>query len=277
MRVFLTGGTGFIGSHFLKHATEKGLEVTALRRKKSSIPRIALSRYPKWLDKGMENVERTDIEGCDILVHLAAHSANVPYDSLENCIYWNVNVPVTLFRKAVEAGVRKFLVAGSCFEYGVSGGNYEFIPTDAPLQPTLSYPASKAMASIAFSQLAHELDIKVKIYRIFQVYGEGEAENRLWPSLKRASHLGEDFQMTAAEQIRDFVSVTDVAQKFISACTNDWEKLSYPFIKNIGTGNPMTLRTFAEHWWEKWGGQGKIKFGELKYRDGEIMRYVPEL
>lgn len=277
MRVFLTGGTGFIGSHFLKHAAEKSLKVTALRRNKTSIPRIALSKEPKWLDKGMEDVTRTDIKGCDILVHLAAHSANVPYDSLENCIYWNVNVPINLFRKAVKAGVTKFVVAGSCFEYGCSGAKYDFIPTEAPLEPTLSYPASKAMASIAFSQLVHELNIKVKIFRIFHVFGEGEQENRLWPSLKKASELGEDFYMTAGEQIRDFVNVQDVAKRFISACDENWEKFNYPLIRNLGSGEPKTLRSFVEYWWEKWNSKGKIKFGKLDYRAGEIMRYVPKI
>jgi nucleoside-diphosphate-sugar epimerase len=277
MRVFLTGGTGFIGSHFIKYAIQNGLEVTALRRIKSSIPKIALIKQPKWLEKGIEDVTTADIKGCDILVHLAAHSANVPYDTLENCIYWNVNVPITLFRKAVKAGVSKFVVAGSCFEYGCSGAKYDFIPIDAPLEPTLSYPASKAMASIAFSQLVHELNIKVKIFRIFQVFGEGEPENRLWPSLKKASELGEDFYMTAGEQIRDFINVTEVGQKFVLACEEDWEKKQYPLIRNLGTGQAISIREFAEYWWKKWNSKGQIKFGECKYRKGEVMRYVPKI
>ena len=61
---------------------------------------------------GVESIDFYDI---DILVHLAAHSANVPYDSLDNCIYWNVSQPLHMFNSAKTAGVDKFIVTGSCF------------------------------------------------------------------------------------------------------------------------------------------------------------------
>ena len=277
MKIFLTGGTGFIGSHFINKAISKGIKVIALRRSKSSKPRIPLAEDPLWLDKGMDEVVKEDFLGCDILVHLAAHSANVPYDTLEQCIHWNVNMPLKLFRCAVAANLKNYIVAGSCFEYGDSGMRYEFIPTDAPLEPTLSYPASKAMASIAFSQLAKELKLKLKILRIFQVYGEGEAESRLWPSLRKAANSGDNFSMTAGEQVRDFVNVDNVAEKFVMACFGEWNDSKTLYIQNIGSGEPMTIRSFAEYWWQKWGAKGKLKIGKIDYRKGEIMRYVPSL
>ena len=39
-------------------------------------------------------------------------------------------------------GIRNYIVAGTGFEYGRSGERYEQIPTDAPLEPTITYPAS---------------------------------------------------------------------------------------------------------------------------------------
>jgi len=88
------------------------------------------------------------------------------------------------------------VVVGSCFEYGRSGEWYEFIPPDAPLEPTQTYPASKAAASVAFYQLAVELNLRLSIHRIFQVFGEGEVESRLWPSLRKAAASGADLEMT---------------------------------------------------------------------------------
>ena len=48
----------------------------------------------------MDEAVVADFEDCEALVHLAAHTPNVPYDTLENCLYWNVNVAVQLVRRA---------------------------------------------------------------------------------------------------------------------------------------------------------------------------------
>lgn len=276
MKVFVTGGTGFIGSHFLNQAVDAECEIVALRQSPNSRPRIPVetTQALRWLDKGMPDVDASDLAGCDTLVHLAAHSANVPYDTLENCLHWNVMVPLTLFRKAMAAGVQRFLVAGSCFEYGRAGERYEFIPPDAPLEPTQTYPASKAAASIAFCQLAIEHKLRLSIHRIFQVFGEGEAKSRFWPSLRRAALAGESFKMTAGEQVRDFVPVEDVARQLLAAC-HAATAPGQPSVANLGTGRPQTLRTFAEDWWSRWQARGTIQFGAQPYRDGEVMRYVP--
>ena len=53
--------------------------------------------------------------------------------------------------------------------------------------------------------------------RLFQVFGEGESENRLWPSLKKAAISGENVDMTKGEQLRDFIPVEDVANQLIQS------------------------------------------------------------
>ncbi len=311
LRLFVTGGTGFIGSHFLNQALAAGHEVLALRRSPTSQPRIPIlapnqepgttnqeRQHPddvgdheprtknqerphppalRWIDGPMPDVAAEDLAGCDVLVHLAAHTPNVPYDTLENCLQWNLIVPLGLFRRAHEAGISRFVVAGSCFEYGRAGERYEFIPPDAPLEPTQTYPASKAAASVAFYQLAVELNLTLSIHRIFQVFGEGEAEARLWPSLRRAALAGQDLEMTPAEQIRDFIPVEDVAARLLAACLRTDVRSGFPVIENLGTGHPQSLREFAETWWKHWNATGKLKFAAKPYREGEVMRFVPEL
>jgi len=274
MKIFLTGGTGFVGSHFLRQGLAQNHEIVALRRSEQSRPRILLTQEPKWLDKTITEVEAGDLAGCTCLVHLAAHTANVPYDTLENCILHNVIDPLKLFRVAVAAGIKRFVVAGSCFEYGKAGERYEFIPPDAPLEPTQSYSASKAMASIAFTQFATEQGLSLSIHRIFQAYGEGEAAGRLWPSLVEAALAGRDFKLTPAEQVRDFVPVEQVAADLLHALAlvvRPGEVL----VENIGTGREQRLRDFVEMVWRQYGGVGALRFGERAYCAGEVMRYVP--
>ena len=277
MRVFITGATGFIGSHVVNLAHARGIKVVAHRRSAASKPRVALDKEPVWVEGCLSEVAAADIEGCSAIIHLAAHSANVPYDTLENCMEQNVSEPLKLFATCKQAGIGRFIVAGSCFEYGESGARYEFIPVDAPLEPTQSYPTSKAKASMAFCEFAREEQVELLILRIFHVYGEGELATRFWPSLKAAAEKGEDFPMSAGEQVRDFVPVELVAKTFIDALERKDLELGKPVINNLGTGQPMSLREFAEREWKGFNASGRLLIGEVPTRPGEVMRYVPEI
>ena len=149
MRLFVTGATGFVGSHFVNAAHRAGHKVVALRRKGSK-PRIELDQEPEWIEGSLDNEFKKELKGCDALVHLAAHSSNPPYDTLDQCLYWNLTASLNLLHQAYDAGIRKILIAGTCFEYGRAGERYNYIPTDASLEPTMTYPTSKAAASVAF-------------------------------------------------------------------------------------------------------------------------------
>ncbi|HEY5769229.1 MAG TPA: NAD-dependent epimerase/dehydratase family protein [Terrimicrobium sp.] len=277
MKVFLSGGTGFIGSHFVNQAHQAGHEIMALRRSASSQPRVPLQRQPVWINKAMTELAADDFAACDVLVHLAAYSANVPYDTLPNCIHWNVQAPLAMFAAAFSAGVASYVVAGSCSEYGRSAERYPLIPPDAPLEPTGSYSASKAAASVAFHAWACEANTRLLILRIFHVFGEGEADSRFWPSLRRAALAGEDFPMTSGEQIRDFIPVEQAAGSFVKAIDRSDIVAGRPRVENIGTGQPQSLKQFAEHWWKVWGARGRLIFGAQPHRPDEMMRYVPKV
>ena len=276
MRIFVTGATGFIGSHLLNELFARGHNVVATRRL-GSRPRVALTRDPIWIDGAMDALPVGVFRNCDALVHLAAHSANVPYDSLKNCLYWNVAVSLDVMERAAAEGVQRFLIAGSCFEYGRSGERYEFIPIDAPLEPIQTYPISKAAASVVLMGWARSESRSLSYHRIFQVFGEGESHWRLWPSLRRAALAGEDFLMSPGGQIRDFSPVHLVARHFADALEGAAPPNGQPTIHHVGAGNPMTTLDFAQEWWSRWKATGKIIPGALPYRDGEVMRYVPQI
>lgn len=276
MKIFLTGGTGFIGSHFLSQGLGKGYKIKALRRSVTSETKIPLNIEPEWVLKKIDEIKKEDLKDCDTLVHLAAHSVIYPFDTLENCIEYNVLQPLKLFEKAVAAGIKRFIVAGSCFEYGKSGEKYDFIPTNAPLEPTQTYSTSKAMASLAFQQFAKDKNIDLSIHRIFQVYGEGENHSRLWPSLKKAALTGNDFPMTKGEQVRDFIEVSQVANHFLKYCEKS-AKNTTPAVINVGSGKPQSILDFSRYWWKKWGADGNLIVGEIPYRKGEVMRFVPKI
>lgn len=273
MNLFVTGATGFIGSNLINKAHEIGYSVFALRRTINSKPRVNLLKEPVWITKQLDEITCSDLKNIDCIIHLAAHSMTPPYDTLENCMYWNVMAPINLFKEAIKVGIKKIIVAGSCFEYGASGEKYDFIPIEAPLMPTSSYAVSKAALYLASFQLALEKKLELSYHRIFHVYGEGEAKSRFWPSLKKAADSGEDFEMTFGEQVRDFVPVKFVCNRLLMFCEN--VDLQFPYLENLGTGKPERLISFARRYWNLWGATGEIRIGKIPYRENEVMRYVP--
>jgi len=276
MRLFVTGATGFIGSHFVNAAHNDGHEVIALKRKKGG-GKFCFDKKPIWVEGSLDDNLVNHMKGCDVLIHFAAHSPNLPYDTLENCLYWNLTATLRLFNQAEKAGIDKFIVAGTCFEYGKSGERYDFIPTDAPLEPVNTYSISKAAASVTLSGWSIEKKVWLKNLRIFQVFGEGELESRLWPSLRKAALGGQDYPMTNGEQVRDFIHVEQVARQFLTQLEFDSKYKGTPQVLNIGSGNPQSVLEFSKYWWKYWGAKGKLQVGKLPYRKNEVMRYVPKL
>lgn len=179
-----------------------------------------------------------------------------------------------LFEQARLAGIRRFVVAGSCFEYGRSGERYSAIPTQAPLEPTNSYAASKAAASIVLTQWAEEHGLSLEILRVFNAYGEGEADSCFWPSLRRAALAGDDFAMTKGEQIRDFMPVEAVARTFLERACVPEAADSRVQLYNLSSGTPMSIAAFAEQWWRQWQAPGHLLLGRVPYRPDEVMRFV---
>lgn len=274
MTIYLTGGTGLLGGHFIRQAIVAGHSVMALRRP-SARSRVALPTEPMWLDGDLETAPLL-VDAHTVLVHLAAHGVDLR-GTWADCLRWNVQATMGLLDRAWSQGIRQFVICGSCFEYGRCGEMYESIPASSSLDPVGPYAASKAAASLAALAWALERPATLMLLRPFHVFGEGEAEHRFWPSLRRAALAGENFPMTPGEQIRDFVPAEEVAAAFLAAATRLGERPAMVEIRNVGTGQPQTLLAFASAWWKHWQAPGRLQPSALAYRDGEVMRYVPDL
>lgn len=273
MKIFLTGGTGFIGTHVINQLHKAGHEVVALRRP-GSRTRLPLEKQPEWIEGALNDDHRTALKGCDVLMHLASHTPNAPYAELGECLFWNVSAAMKLAEQALETGIEDYVIAGSCFEYGHAAYQTGLLAPDTPLEPSLSYPTSKAAASVAFTGWAREKGLRLKLIRIFQAYGPGEGEKRLWPALCRAAEAGEDFRMTKGEQQRDFIRVEDVARCFVQSLPLDIVEKGEPLITHAATGKPQTLLDFSTAIWREHEAEGNLEVGALPYRHNEMMRVV---
>ncbi len=272
--LFITGAGGFIGRHVVARALHDGHAVRALVRDPES---TVLSKHPdlQLVAGSLDTVSDQELRGCDVLVHLAACGVSGGMNDWEKCFRVNVTDSLALWRRAVDAGIKRFIICGSCFEYGRSGERYEFIPVDAPLEPTGAYHASKAAASMAAWGLAVDKNLELAILRPFHVYGEGEAANRFWPSLRQAALNGMDFPMSDGSQVRDFVTVEQVARDVIKVVSEPALEAGRPLTRNLGTGQPQSLLAFAASCWSGFGAKGKLHPGVIPTRSNEVKRYVP--
>lgn len=277
MKLIVTGGTGFIGSHFLRAALAAGHEVIGIRRP-GSVPRVPVEGSLQWVDSEITAVDFKDFGDVShaCLVHLAAYGVSPQPCEWDLAFRFNVSASVQLMAAAIKAGIPRSVVCGSCVEYGHSGARFEFIPPSAPLEPIGAYATSKAAQTVALSGMAREHAIEMAILRPFTVYGEGQHPSNFWPSLRRAALAGDDFPMSKGSQIRDFMEVGEVARAFLSAATSPTAPPG-PLILNIGTGVPKTLLTFAEEQWRSAGAKGHLLPGKVPMRSNEVARYVPEV
>lgn len=276
MHIFVTGATGFIGSHFVRKAIAVGHTVTALRHRTSISPDTPWPHPPRWLSESLVTLSTKHLEGVDAIAHFAAVGVSprvATWDELQDV---NIHSTIRLCQLAKKLGCR-ITISGSYAEYGLSGNRYSCIPANAPLEPTFPYAASKAAASVLATSFARSECIELAYLRIFNAYGEGQFERNLWPSLRLAALNGDDFPLTLGEQVRDFVDVETVSTMFLASLSTSSIVPGKPLVANAGSGNPQTTLDFCRHWWQRWNAKGHLKIGALPYRKGEVMRYVPEL
>ena len=154
---------------------------------------------------------------------------------------------------ASQAGVRRFVGVGTCFEYDLDLG---LLGVDAPLKPTTPYAEAKAAAFTALSRLLPARDVEFVWCRLFYLYGEGEDERRLVPYLHARLRAGEAVQLTSGTQIRDFLDVREAGRMIVDAALGTGQG---PV--NVCSGVPVTVRALAERIADEYGRRDLLQFG----------------
>lgn len=276
MRVFLTGATGFIGTHLLDEFLKNGHFILAHSRRESQAAPKLVHPNLDWITIPIDALKAHHLADIDVIVHLAATGVSPRQASWEELERVNVLGTLRLCQLAKETGAQ-IVISGTFAEYGLSGNRYEFIPVDAPLEPTFPYAVSKAAASQLALGYARAEGLRLSYLRIFNAFGDGQNDLNLWPSLKKSALSGDDFVMTSGEQIRDFIDVGIVAKCFLNACIRYSPSQGNPIVKNIGSGHPISIADFCSHWWREFQAKGNLMIGSLPYRPNEVMRLVPEI
>lgn len=130
---------------------------------------------------------------------------------------------------------------GSALEYGTIQGN---LSEDSIPNPTTPYGKSKLAGTNLFSRCCREQRIKGLTARLFTVFGPGEHDNRLLPSLLEAAKSGNPVLLTAGVQKRDFTYVGDVAEGLLRLGIATSAKPGE--VVNLATGQLTSVSSFAE-------------------------------
>jgi nucleoside-diphosphate-sugar epimerase len=170
MRVLLTGHRGYIGSVLTPMLLEHGHDVVGLDA--DWFERCTFTgavTEVKSVKKDTRDIQESDIEGFDAIIHLAGLS-NDPLGDFRPMITEEINdaASVRLAHIAKKVGVKRFLFASSCSNYGASGDN--FLTEEAAFNPVTPYGVSKVQVELALSKMA-DADFCPTYLRASTAYG----------------------------------------------------------------------------------------------------------
>lgn len=156
MKVLVTGHRGYIGSVMVPMLLKVGHEVhgydSEFYHRCTYLPGGQLPRVP-GVCKDVRDITQADLEGFEAVIHLAALS-NDPLSNLNPEITYEINYrgSVRTAVAAKKAGVKRFLFASSCSNYGAAGEG--FVNETAELKPVSAYGISKVLAEQEIAGLA---------------------------------------------------------------------------------------------------------------------------
>src|SRR5215207_2993438 len=223
MRVLVTGGAGFIGSHLANELQRRGHYVRVLDDLSSGDP----ARLAEGINFNRGDVRDVPklwslLQGVDVVYHLAAR-VSVPASILYPREYNDVNVggTVSLLEACRDVGnVRRIVLASSATVYG----DHARQPVDESMEtlPAVPYAVSKVAAEQYLFTMGRLSGFETVALRIFNAYGPGQplppTHAPLIPHMMQQI-LGKGSVVVYGDgkQTRDFVYIDDVVDALISA------------------------------------------------------------
>lgn len=248
MKILITGGCGFIGSHLSEMLLSSGHKVCI-------VDNLACGRLENLRDfqdnpnlryinadiRDLSSIEK-HFQGVDWVFHLAGLADIVPSIEMPRDYYeTNVTGTLNVLQSAKSAGVKRFVYAASSSSYGVP--TLYPTPESSPISPQYPYALTKYMGEELVLHWAHTYKLPTVSLRLFNVYG---------PRSRTTGAYGAVFGVFLAQklnkkpftvvgdglQTRDFTYVTDVASAFISAAKSD----ICGEVMNVGSGSHYSIK-----------------------------------
>jgi UDP-glucose 4-epimerase len=252
MRVIVTGGAGFIGSHLVDQLLASGHHVVVLDNYSTGRPENL--EHAKS-DPNLEIVETDIVDipetkrlfvGAEWVFHLAALADIVP--SIENPVPYhraNVDGTVSVLEAARAANVARFVYAASSSCYGIPDAYPT--PESASIRPMYPYALTKFLGECCVSHWAEIYGLPAVSLRMFNVYGPRSRTSGTYGAVfgvfLAQKLAGAPFTVVGdGEQSRDFTYVTDVIDAFVAAAESSVIGESM----NVGSDNTYTVNRLVQ-------------------------------
>lgn len=234
MRIFLTGGSGFIGHYLIRELN--GNQILALTRKKQ---KLGSSVGVEWLFGDLEQTDRWEEElrqfAPEVCIHLAWEG--LP-DYSKEISEKNVKLSANLFAVLRRAEVRRIVALGSCWEYGDIQGR---VAETQDTKPKSHFATAKVQVCESFMKESSAAGMEFVWPRIFFSYGPGQRAKALLPTVVAALESHQIPKIKSPDLAQDFVFISDVAEAIALSSTQS----KVEGIFNVGSGQLTQVGDFV--------------------------------
>lgn len=242
-RILVTGGNGFIGKYCCQSLLDQNISVLSLGLGSAPIvDRGSSATFQHYdIDLSDEIKVRSLLEKSrpTHVLHLAwfVDHGNF-WESIRNVD--SMAMTVRLFEEFERFGGKRFLGVGTCAEYDWSlEGPFS---ENSPVRPSTFYGKVKVETCELLSFLANRKNLSFAWGRLFYLFGPGEPNGKLIPSILNADRYGRSISLNAKDPtLKDFIYVKDVAGALCACLLSD---VNGPI--NIGTGSGYTVEEIVD-------------------------------
>lgn len=276
MKVLITGGAGFIGSHLTAYLSEEGHEVIVLDNllRGNKIEDNILSKIT-FVEGDVRNQDLVMklSENCDQIYHLAAILgvdivADNPVETMETEVEGTKNVVYA----ALKHGVKKVIYASTSGVYGHSSIE-KSVDEDIMIDPRTSYAMAKRYNEIYLKAVYEERGLESISLRFFNVYGPRQDDRMVIPRFFEQALKNEPITVFGSgKQTRDFTSVEETIISLVKLS----EVSTGAEIYNIANETELNILELAEYIKEITKSDSEIKLIESPANryDYEVERRV---
>ena len=266
-RAFITGATGFIGSHLTYRLRAAGWEIGVLVRPTSDVSRLhgllppaAIQVYDSTYSCLVSILQKAQPE---VVFHLTSHfvASHHPED-ITSLIDANISLGSYLAEAMIQLGVRKLVNVGTSWQHYQKYG----------YSPANLYAATKQAFEdiLQFYVDAHEL--RAITLKLFDTYGPADRRKKLFHHIKQAAR-DQPVTMSPGDQLIDLVYVGDVVEALVLAAQRLLaDKCEGHEEYAVCSGNPVTLRELVAAFERQLGRKLPIEWGGRPYREREVMK-----
>lgn len=260
MKILITGGAGFIGSHIVEHYQEIAGEIRVLDNLRTGY-RQNLDGLKHTFIQGSvtdRDLVREAVQGVDYIFHLAA-MVSVPESIAKTgeCVDINVHGLLNVLEEASAAGVRKLVFASSAAVYG-NNPTVPKLETMLP-EPKSPYAITKLDGEHYLGMFQCEGRLETAALRFFNVFGPRQDPNGAYaaavPIFIEKAQRNENITVYGdGNQTRDFIYVKDI----VGALSFAVETAGVTGVFNAGYGGQMTINDLAKGLIQAAGSTSKV-------------------